>query len=322
LLDNLASRRYTSLGDLSHAASDAAQGPLVITRRVRGRALLAAGMAPLVLVLLAESYLWLPTVHPDWITLAGCLREYQRSFRDPTPDALRTREALLIHIPARYGRMIEEAKVWPLPRSLDTDPSIARAIVASNPRPAAFAAARAERVLVPFLAPYDRSLELLRYRITGAEWLLTARLFVLAWILVTIAGLAAILAVVTRGGIVLRGLRLAIVGPDGLEASRLRILGRSALVWVPLAALGVVLAPGFGEAAETIHTLWNNPGLVFFGQVLYVAAARGSFVMSTTVWLWVVWIGVVLLVTGLVAALVNPQRGLNDRIAGTRLVPR
>ena len=94
-------------------------------------------------------------------------------------------------------------------------------------------------------------------------------------------------AAVFRGGLGLRGFGIAVATGAGVEASRLRALGRALLAWAPMAiSLGVVRA-----TAGRVET-------------------------------WVTAFSLGLFVVGAIWAVLHPTRGLQDRIAGTYLVPR
>jgi len=99
---------------------------------------------------------------------------------------------------------------------------------------------------------------------------------------------ALVCALLFRGGLVLWALGVAIVRTDGVRASRLRVFWRSLVAWSP-----IVLAP------------------VLMGMLTVLVGA--------------LWAGVLLglLIIGLaVLSLALRQRSLQDRLAGTWLVPR
>ncbi len=100
-------------------------------------------------------------------------------------------------------------------------------------------------------------------------------------------GLAVLWAVGVRGGAVLRLLGIAVVDARGREAARWRCGVRALAAWLPVFV---------GAAAR----VWAAPT---------VASA-------------VVWPSLAVFLAGAVYAAVNPARGLQDRIAGTWLVPR
>jgi hypothetical protein len=135
-------------------------------------------------------------------------------------------------------------------------------------------------------------------RFTGPElsapFLVFMGLF--AWILVVVPSLLS--AAVSRGGLALRLLGIAVVTRVGAEASRLRAFGRALLAWAPL-VLAFSLVTWGPEALAALGLLsapWPN---AFF------ASAMGLLFLCGAIW-----------------AVVHPARGLQDRIAGTYLVPR
>jgi serine/threonine protein kinase len=106
-------------------------------------------------------------------------------------------------------------------------------------------------------------------------------------------GIWIVWAALTRGGLSFRLVGLGLVGPDGRPAGRLRSLWRALLVWGPPAA------PLMG-AARVLETV---PGEDWLAWLLFALA------------------GLVLL-TYVPIALMWPDRGPHDRLAGTRITPR
>ena len=101
--------------------------------------------------------------------------------------------------------------------------------------------------------------------------------------LLYVAYCALVNALVFRGGMI-RLLGLEFVTADGRRASRLRVLSRTAAAWAP---------------------------------VLIVAAAATSSGAS-----WFSYPCLLLLLAGAVIAILSPERGIQDRLAGTWIVPR
>jgi RDD family len=93
-----------------------------------------------------------------------------------------------------------------------------------------------------------------------------------------------------RGGLVLRWFGIAVVTTNGAEVSRLRALWRSVIAWSPAAAASVI-------AMLRLFSLSSD-----FLPLVIVPLALGFI--------------------GIVWAAVNPGRGLQDKLAGTYLVPR
>jgi uncharacterized RDD family membrane protein YckC len=102
-------------------------------------------------------------------------------------------------------------------------------------------------------------------------------------------GLLALLAAVAARGVVLRVLGFEIVTADGQRARRWRILARTAIAWSPLFAT-VVAQEALGYRIRDVVTM--------FGAAV---AALGAGALIAIAW---------------------PSRGLQDRLAGTWIVPR
>jgi hypothetical protein len=98
---------------------------------------------------------------------------------------------------------------------------------------------------------------------------------------------AVIAALVFRGGLVLLVAGVTYVRHDGLQASRLRLLWRSVLTWSPVAGAVVAAMAAMEMKTVSLALLSGLPVIVFAG--------------------WSLWL---------------PQRGLQDRLAGTWPVPR
>jgi uncharacterized RDD family membrane protein YckC len=111
-----------------------------------------------------------------------------------------------------------------------------------------------------------------------------------AFMLAVIAAFGLLLAVACRGA-VLRLFGFELVTADGTPASRLRVLARVAIAWSPVV---IALAAAFG------------------------AMRLQSLTVATTI----LATGVAVVCAGAVYAVVHPMRGLQDRLAGTWIVPR
>ena len=100
--------------------------------------------------------------------------------------------------------------------------------------------------------------------------------------------LALLSAGAVRGGVWLRANGMAVVTRNGAEVSRARSLFRALVAWSPIAiAVGIRALPHEVVSHQTVA-----------------------------------WAGCLVLIAGGVWAVVTPSRGLQDRIAGTWLVPR
>jgi hypothetical protein len=115
-----------------------------------------------------------------------------------------------------------------------------------------------------------------------------------AGLLAIVALFALVFAVAFRGG-VMRALGLEIVTADGRPASRLRVLGRTAVTWMPVLAFAAV---GISRGALGIRLTDRDDVVVASGLALLP------------------------MLMGAVVAALRPERGIQDWLAGTWIVPR
>jgi hypothetical protein len=104
--------------------------------------------------------------------------------------------------------------------------------------------------------------------------------------------LAAIGSLVARGGFTYRTFNVALVRGDGRQASRFRALVRVLVAWAPIPLTCYLIITG------------PNPTGVSFGRMLAETAVLLVFVAGAA------W------------AIRHPSRGIQDRVAGTWIVPR
>ena len=210
---------------------------------------------------------------------------------DATAERNRAREAFEIYIVGRFRQVITNPVTWT---------SVAGASIPPDRR------AAAQGLLAKRLPPADWELEqatelvdlYLKRQTSGGPVTplaskLVTQVYVSACALLFVAVLSLIGALTVRGGLVLRALDLTIVKNDGSSASRLRIFWRGVIAWSPALLLPTLMA-------------WWVP---LFGAMSWTQAGAIILVLLLTHVL-VVW-----------AALL-PDRGLQDRLAGTCLVPR
>ena len=135
-----------------------------------------------------------------------------------------------------------------------------------------------------------------------APWFVPTVLSLIALVtaLFYVAAVALADAVVCRGG-VMRLLGLELVTTDGRPASRRRVFARTALTWAPVLLLALIAIWGIasGEIRNTV---------------------RQSRVTGVLVWL--IPSCPLIMLAGAIIAIVNPVRGIQDRLAGTWIVPR
>jgi eukaryotic-like serine/threonine-protein kinase len=205
-----------------------------------------------------------------------------RDKRDPAP----TERALAIYIAGHFRQAITNTDQWTslFAVSMINGESrrFAEESLAKHPNPTDQEISEATQVLKPYL-------ETSRAQKTGflrEPWFLPIVGGVCLVIYVAVPAVLA--ALLFRGGLLLRIFGLAVARTDGRRASRLRVFWRSLIAWSP-----VLLAP------------------VLIAVLVSVLGPYGGGAL------------VVALVAGLVGwSLALPGRGLQDRLAGTWLVPR
>jgi len=124
------------------------------------------------------------------------------------------------------------------------------------------------------------------------QWMATMSL--LAWIPLVIIGCAALItALAFGGGLTMKLLGMAVVREDGSPASRWHCLGRAAIAWsIPLACIPLMMDVGGWDPIPSKVEVW-------------IALFVVLFMFAGAIW-----------------TIRRPSRGLQDRLAGTWVVPR
>jgi eukaryotic-like serine/threonine-protein kinase len=146
-----------------------------------------------------------------------------------------------------------------------------------------------------------------------------ALLLLLAFSISTAAeGLFGLLSgVLFRGGLLLKGLGMAVVCKDGSPASRLRGSFRTLIAWLPVLLNSIVLY--FWTCRQPSHAVGSG---VVGGVVVRGIGVGLSEGVSETELLWISSALVALFICAALRSAITPERGPQDRIAGTYLVPR
>jgi hypothetical protein len=126
-------------------------------------------------------------------------------------------------------------------------------------------------------------------------------------------------ALVSRGGIALRLIGAAVVTRNGAPASGARARLRAALSWAPVFAASAALFAGHSPLLTltppasqfyAVRVLQFFP--VFFPSEPTIVVTRVA----------IITVALAVFALGVIAAAIEPERGLQDRLAGTWLVPR
>ena len=197
-----------------------------------------------------------------------------------------------IYIAHHYRDIVRDPKLWNsyffMAFIQGADREFVEQSVRNHPQPTEAEIAEAE-ASIKSTVPMDRYKQEIKNFIKVASLPIMYIVFLGSILLFYVAFPAIIAALCFRGGLVLLICSVGVVRKDGLPASRIRVFWRSLLTWVaPLipVAFGVLL----------LNPVARSAGTTF----LVVLLAAGMIAWSTLL----------------------PDRGIPDRLAGTRLVPR
>jgi hypothetical protein len=240
--------------------------------------------------------------HPDVDPLSRCLNRINVSeFPAPGEAGERTRErqALELYIAGNLGRYIKDPAVSPLILAvINADwPGVAEQILDKYPNPSEAELAEAAELVKPLVS--DPSL----------NWVSCVWVVDLAQVVaVCEAILSLYCALAFREGPVMRLLGVAVVGRTGARAAWRQVFWRSLVVWSPVIInIGIVCC--FFWRAAFPFLVDNNPNSLLAADRIRAA----TYIVFTP--------PAVFVALGACSVLL-PQRGLQDRLAGTYLVPR
>ena len=285
---------FASEAELANATGALVRGPAAVSRRDRALHLAGTGFLPIVITVsvLAVAFL-LPVFLPEvdqrlQFELSLAALEELEDDGELTAEVQARRRALEVQVAdgLRTLRTLDSTLGVSLSftPSDDQQPLIDR-IVAAHPDPSPEEVSEAGRILGEAFGGRNVVSGIIRQALPVAivVWLFGAPL------------IALVSAVVCRGGLLLRMLGIALVTQQGAEAARGRVFLRTAIAWLP--AIGAAVA-GFYAFVEPLFEEQD-------------AALLGLFWVSGTVF-----------VIGALYAIVDTERGFQDRIAGTYLVPK
>jgi hypothetical protein len=242
---------------------------------------------------------------PDIMPLQVCLFYHSMLEKPPDDqDRSRQRQALEIYIAGRFGKTISDPATWSSLFATAIAPDLrerAKQIVAKYPSPSQEEFNEAKAVAEPLVGGAAE----MGYSFIGWSPVSVAVIHAgVLTLLVAIGGLVCALAF--RSGPAMWILGVVAVKRDGSRAGRLRVFWRALVTWSPL-LVGLVglVVPGewvFADPAGTKSIAAAKSILVFFG--IASGLTLGLFAALATV------------------SALMPERGLQDRLAGTWLVPR
>jgi hypothetical protein len=294
-LGRLESKGFESHDAIAHEAAALAGEPAAVTRGRRVAHLLVASLPTVIMSAIMSATALLIIVAQgsagpvlDLTELLMRLDTLEKSPQQARPGEQR---ALEVYVASRYRALAEDERTWKdgwtllrfNPRLRD----VARRAIARHPSPSGEDVVQASAIVEPYLKREREKAE----KRTSTRGLLSILGLFAAGATIVIGALGLLSALLFRGGLLLRLLGIAIVTAHG-EAGRLRAFWRAVIAWSPAVLSGAAILLGD-----------PNP-------------------MERTWWLVLEALSLTLLLGGFVYAIRNPQRGVQDRLAGTWLVPR
>jgi hypothetical protein len=274
--------------------------PIAVSRARRAGQLAQLAVAPVFILLCFFIFLFVvrrsADQYPGLELMRDAAQELSRLESQPPSDANDARRrAVEVLIAGRYANHLSDpafrAAFFPRAFVFEAHGSRLDRAIAAHPAvsPAELAAAEAE--LADFITRSERSSN--RLQTPRGLMMVLPPLMAILWLV--IAAPTVVFAPLFRGGLSLRLWGIGVVDRSGREVSAWRALGRALLAWAPLIAVALVAAGA--------RRLFGPPDQ----SIVY-------FALSSSLLL--------LFLAGVVAALATPSRGLQDRLAGTWLVPR
>lgn len=316
-LKQLGRQTFQTLEQLGPVLETLVAGPAFVSHRKRWLHLAFFGVVPAVAWTVVPPALlairW-ANQHPTLMELPICINQLEllerRISAGPplqpeelerigfdTADVQRIVWALETHVAGQFLTMGVDPSTWEQPFIQPNWRTVAGRAAAAHPSPSRRELDEAADIVRPFLATQMAESWLSPEAREGIQPVLTAQVlgFLLILFLFSSATLGLLTAALFRGGLLLRMLGVGVVTTAGSEASRVQALARAAVGWLPLLPAGI---------AEVL-SMRND----------YLGRSDADL----SAWWFVV---LVPWLAGVVWAAYDPQRGLQDRLAGTHLVPR
>ena len=285
MLTRLASAEYETFHDVGAALDAAVRQRDRVSRRRRAASCLLPGLP------LAGTMSSIAVALAIFRLMAGTSSDLaawldQRAALEPRLEtgAESHREALDLYLVGLYGTELRNSKFWDSPEGRDrlSLRPLVQRILETHPAVSSADLARASEYLKGDIQRRQRSSWIDVIDPTSFTRPLLLQLLV-------IGALAMATTVVTRGGLILRFWGIAVTRRTGVLVSRGRALARTIVGWCPIFLAGAVV---FGTSIEP---------------------AREAVITTSAVVAWL---------AGALYAIARPQRGLQDRVAATWLVPR
>ena len=283
---------------LLEGLDDAGESPAAVSRTRRAAQIAATGAGPVVMTLIAAGSVLVVSntriTDRSFVTLAALLEEIEEAEEDlaDKPDAAlqQKRDDIEVYLAEHMGGMIERSATWQN-QNIKFDPAsrerAQRAVERHRVR-SPEQVQRANATVDPIVADHVAGLS----RLANARAVSGIAVATLGGTFIAIAVFAGIGALVTGTGFTFRPFAVALVNRKGKRISRVRALWRAAVAWSPMVAL--------------FFSFKYGPDITKGGY--------GFLILDAAL--------VIVLAAGAVWAIMRPSRGVQDRLAGTWIVPR
>jgi hypothetical protein len=296
---SLRDAKFASASALLDGLKDVAETPAAISKSRRATQLAACGMFPVIVTAIAIGSILvigkLKGTDQTLFRLEALLDDLEKSekslAKNPDPAVQQKHDDIEVYLAEHMAEVIRNPATWE-----SKNPRVgsrggkerARLALARHPARTAEEIRRADATVAPILESQAQGLE----KLASARVLTGIVVATLGGTFIAVAFFAGVGALVTGSGFTFRPFGVALVNRRGKRISRARALWRAVVTWSPMIALAFVLkrGPDVTQASTT---------------VVAIDLALVAVVVAGAIW-----------------ASQHPARGIQDRLAGTWLVPR
>ena len=238
---------------------------------------------------------------PDIMPLQMCLLHLAAMEKQTDgEDHAKKVQALEVYIAGRFGKTISDPATWSSPFAAGIAPHLrekAKQLVAKYPNPSEKELADAKALVDPTVDGFDIVTNQMG-RLAPSMVAMVAMQAGIMTLLLAFVSLGCALAF--RSGLAMLTLGVVAVKRDGSRAGRLRVFWRALVTWSPVL---------FGLVGFTALGGWLRAGPAVGADIIVVLGAASGLALGLFAALAIV-------------SVLLPKRGLQDRLAGTWLVPR
>jgi hypothetical protein len=288
---------FASTAALSGGLDALAEVPAAVSRSGRGIQIGASGFMPIgvaVIAIVGILFMGATGRTGSVMTLGALMNELEAIEKAGASDPAtqQKRDDIEIYLAEHMARVIQDPATWDRSSAVKItgrgERERAQAVLERRRTRSPEEVRRAEATVAPILATQNRMLGKMS-NLRGLTGIFTAAL---GGSFMAVAFFAFAGALATGSGFTFRPFGIALVNRRGQPISRVRALWRATVTWIPI--VGVALAFKFGPDVM-------NAGYA----VLALHLALNGVLIGGAIWAWL-----------------HPSRGIQDRVAGTWIVPR